>query len=213
MIRDRLPEYPLLQPPQRNTELYVFGVYSRILDRISHFLLLQMKFRSIGMTALFGVIGAVGFFISSRTVHLSFDSRWAVIATCLVGVLLTTVCGLIDLVFYERLLLGNLIEAVNIERQFNWIPPTHLLLLDKQMHYRDPIRKSVFYISIVSVFIMISLSIFISMGYFWGSTSLILPFILGGVFIAVYSIAFGRTVTKFSHLTELIHDSGRGSDY
>jgi hypothetical protein len=165
------------------------------------------------MIALFGVIGAVGFFLSSKSMLFSFDSRWAVIATCLAGILITTVFGLIDLVFYERLLLSNLIEAVNIERQFNWIPPTHLLLLDKQMHYREPIRKSVFYIAIVSIFMMTLFSVITSLDYFSGPAFTTLSLIICGVSITMYSIVFGRNVTKFSHLTGLIAESERNANY
>lgn len=198
-----IPSYPNIEPPPHNRDLHIFGIYTKTLDRISHFIILQMKFRTIGMTALFGVIAAIGFFFSSKSAPISIDSRWVVLVTCVMGVLVTTVFGLIDLVFYENLLLGNFIDALKIEREHNWIPPTHLIMLNEQMHYREPVRKAVFYIAVASIFIVVFFATLVAEHYFNGWILTVGAFLSCGACITGYSILFGRRVTQWSHLTGL----------
>lgn len=141
--------------------LFYYGLYTRAIEAIKHFDSIQTYYRMLTSKILLGVFAMSGFVFSAE-LSLRFLNRfWIVFGACVLGAIIITSLGYIDLIFQERLLISNFREAYDLEEKHKWLPQIHHNMRLEGKHHASSARKSLFYIvSNLTLFILAAVSLF-----------------------------------------------------
>lgn len=182
-------------------KLLIYGVYSKLIEGIKHFDGIQTTYRVVSSTLLLAIIGAIGFLFSSMLTEFPINKLIGVIAICFSGIAGITALGFLDLIFQERLVVSNFIEALKFEKKYEWLPQVHHKMIHGGTHHGSPTKKSLYYIGCSSCLFMIatlSLSNIFSANIYLR----ILIYFCGLIAIIIYSLFFTRQTGNFNKIVE-----------
>jgi hypothetical protein len=138
----------------------VYGVYSKLVEGIKHFDSIQTTYRTLASTLLLSCFVAIGFLFSTKATSLPIDRAVGSVIVAIMGIGIVTIIFCVDLLFQERLLIANFVEAVKLERQHAWLPRAHMRIMGKGNHAGSPNRKVFFYIGCGGcLFLIIAVSV------------------------------------------------------
>lgn len=182
--------------------LFFYGMYVRAIAGIKHFDSVQTYYRMLTSQLLLGVFAICGFIFSADMSLEVLNPDWVAFGACILGALIITSLGFVDLIFQERLLIANFREAYDLEEQFDWLPQIHHNMIWEGKHHASSARKSIFYIaSNLTLFFLAALSLILAESKI--SDILISCSIYALVLLAYFKI-FVRMVGKFDEVFEKI---------
>ncbi len=136
-------------------KLLRYGVYTRLIDDIMHYDTVQATYRTMTSSLLLASFAAIGFLYSLKPNTLSFSLSVWLLCVCSVSFLAITMMAIMDLISQERFMIANVIEALKLETEIEWLPKIHHKMLELKKHPASPNRKSWFYIGCGSTMILI----------------------------------------------------------
>lgn len=145
--------------------ILIFGFYNQLKQHKNHFSSIQLRYRTLTSTWLLAAFAGIGFLLSGHSeIELPFNALFGVILLCFCAGFGTTLLWFLDIVLYQRLWSGTVVEMARLEEAHSWLPPINLntLMIRKDKKYR--FSQSYFYIGINGFFILISM--LISLFYF-----------------------------------------------
>ena len=86
------------------------------------------------------------FIYSISNTALPFNNEIGVMFLSVLSIGVITVLCLLDLIFQERMLVGNFVELIELEKKYDWLPKIHHNMLSRDEHHAAPTRKIVYYI-------------------------------------------------------------------
>lgn len=188
--------------------LLAYGVYTKHIEAIKHYDGIQTKFRSLTSTLLLGIFAATGFLFTFQDQILPVHIIAVVACLCLLGIGAVTIFCLLDLVFQERLIIANFIEALKLEEKYKWLEPIHHNMIHKGVHFSSPSKKVIFYIGCgLFLFFLFSLSLYYYVKSFNNPYLLFIPFLFLIIFSLLYSTILIRVTGKLDVLIKKTESS------
>lgn len=119
---------------------------------------MQNKYRALTSTWLLAAFVGIGYILSQEhKVELPFNIFLAVILLSFLASFGITLLWFLDVVLYQKLWLGCVVELARLENTHNWLPRINLNTLRMRNSKKFTFFQSYFYIGINSVFIIISM--------------------------------------------------------
>lgn len=195
---------------QKHNRLFYYGLYTIAIDGIKHFGNIQTYYRMLASKVLLGVFVVFSCIFSFELSSKALNPYWIAFVTCILGAVIITIIGYIDLVFQERSLIANFREAYDLEQQFRWLPPIHQNMLLEGKHHASSSRKSIFYIACnIILFLLATIPLF-----FAQIKSHHLVISLGGyaLFLLIYFNTFNKVVGNFDKIFSEIENKRKIKD-
>ncbi len=162
-----------------------------------HYDSVQTFYRIMTSTVMLATFAAIGFCLSTKDPAVFFGRLLVVMYLCLISITAITILWRLDLIFTERLFLGNFFNAVLLEKENPWLPKVHLNMIKGTSHHGAPARKVWFYIgSAVSLFIVFGIATF----FYLKTCMYINPFIIFGadlILLVLYSYIVLKKTENF----------------
>lgn len=137
-------------------KLMVYGIYTKLIEGIKHFDGVQATYRMMTSTLLLAIFAAIGFLFSRMATEFPVNRLIGVVAICIFGISGITTLGFLDLVFQERLVVSNFVEALKFEKKYRWLPQVHHRMIHNGTHHGSPARKAIFYIGCATCLFIIA---------------------------------------------------------
>jgi hypothetical protein len=181
--------------------LVIYGVYARLIDDIKHYDTVQATYRTMTSSLLLASFAAIGFLYSLKPHTLPMNLAFWIICIGIISLAATTTMAVLDLIYQERLMIANVIEALKLESQYHWLPKIHHQLLTLKTHPASPNRKSLFYIGCgASLILIMGHSIGSAMHY--STVAVIFISILTLLAIIIYSVWLYKASKNFEDLID-----------
>lgn len=187
---------------ENEEKLFFYGMYVRAIAGIKHFDSVQTYYRMLASQLLLGVFAICGFTFSSDMSFKFLNPSWVVFGACILGALVITALGFVDLIFQERLLIANFREAYDLEERFDWLPQIHHNMIWEGKHHASSARKSIFYISSnLTLFLLAALSLILAETQI---SHILISCSMYALFLFVYFKIFVKMVGKFDEIFDQI---------
>lgn len=161
-------------------KILVYGFYTQLKLHNNYCSTMQNRYRSLSSTWLIAAFAGMGFLLSGHgNVELPFSSLLGVVLLCFCSGFGITLLWFLDVVLFQRLWLGTLVELATLEEAHDWLPRISLkaILMRNSKKYR--ICQSYFYIGINAVLLIIAA---VTSAYVFSYSTLIV-FLVGGVYV------------------------------
>lgn len=157
---------------KQHKKLLIYGVYSKLLSAGRHHGAIQTNFRIIGSTWLLACFVGAGFLLTVDNI-LPFSHLLGVAGICLIGIFGLYLIWYEDTYVQELLLDINVLEAIRLEKKYEWLPKVHLCFLHLYSKGSTPLTKIFFFIGCKTILIIIMTIVlafyFYKYGVFWTS--------------------------------------------
>lgn len=179
-------------------DLYIYGVYTKILANEKHYTILQSNLKSTTAYWLLIIIGGLGVIYSSRETSMPFQPLMSTFILCFIGIVGVNVLCYEDVVIQERFLSLNHLEAFKLENIYQWLPQVH----HRQMCFthKNMIKlKILFYVGCTTILFIIFLVSVVLYLYRYG---ILLPIIVD-LFLILIFIIFSRLMFMKAYRNEI----------
>lgn len=140
-----------------NQEIISYGFYTQITAHKEHFSSMQNKYRSLTSTWVLASFAGFGYLLSGhQDLDLPCNTFLGIIILSFFSGLGVTLLWFLDVVLYQRLWLGSVVELARLEEEHDWLPKCNLNTLVLRNSNKFRFIQSTFYIGINWVFITIS---------------------------------------------------------
>jgi len=182
-------------------KLLIYGVYAKLIEGIKHFDGIQTTYRMMSSTLLLAIVAAIGFLFSRMATEFPVNRLIGVIAVCVSGIAGITTLGFLDLVFQERLVVSNFVEALKFEKTYKWLPQVHHRMVHGGTHHGSPTRKALFYIGCSTCLFIIAGSALVDLSHAQSYVKYVV-WLAVLVIILLYSLIFTAKTGKFERIVE-----------
>lgn len=144
-------------------KILIYGAYSKLLSGGRYHGTIQANYRLIASTWLLATFAAIGFLLSKDNI-LPFNHLIAVPIACSLGIIGLYLIWYEDTFVQELLLDINVVEALELENEYPWLPQMHHRFLNLYQNTNARYVKVLFFIGCKSIlfFIMaVSLGIYL----------------------------------------------------
>jgi hypothetical protein len=184
-------------------EFLIYAVYSQLCQHKTHFSSMQNRYRALTSTWFLAAFAGIGFLISGRyNIELPFNVLIGILLLCFFSAFGITLLWFLDIVLYQRLWIGTVVELAKLEEKYSWLPKTNLNTLQIRTSERYRFLKSPFYIGINSVFLAVAA---ISLIYYFSANLMTVASI--GFITALTFVVMKKTMIVYSGEKDVITTS------
>src|SRR5579872_970979 len=142
---------------QGGEEIIAYGLYSQLKLHKDHFSNMKNRYRGLSSTWFLAAFTGMGFLLSGyENIELPFNTLLGVVILCFCACFGITLLWFVDIVLYQRLWLGTVVELARLEEAHHWLPRINLNTLITRRNKKYRIFQSYFYIGLNTVFILIA---------------------------------------------------------
>ena len=133
----------------------VCAAYSHLLSATRHHGSLQTNYRIMASSWLLATFAAIGFLLSEDDL-LPFDHLLGVLLACILGIIGIYLLWYEDTFVQELLLDINVVEALQLEKHYEWLPQVHHCFLHLYKKTNARVVKVLFFIGCKSILFVIT---------------------------------------------------------
>ena len=195
----------IVDPVTENDDSLIYGMYSQLKTHKDHFSNMQNRYRTMSSSwVIAGFIG-IGFLLSRHDLDLPFDSLLviAILSICIaIGI---SLLWHLDIVLYQKLWLGSVVEMARLEKNHKWLPKVNLSVLFIREKTKYNFFQSIYYIGVNTILILFS---GISIGFYLSDNTLAMISTIILTLLAIVLAGY-QMIIKSGELDKITIDSFR----
>jgi len=190
----------------KKEDLFTYGIYCKIIDNEKHYIVLQAKYKTNAAYWILVIFAAMGLSLSSKEIGVPFDRLLTIIFLSIIGIIGNIMFWYEDILYNERALNINYLEALRLEATYDWLPQVH-------QHATHPYRtmlslKNLFYMGCNFIFFFM---MGIGFAFYFLKLNIALSFIMPLVCFLVFFVFSKFMLVKtyqneLSNLKEFLND-------
>lgn len=141
---------------EENDGALVYGFYNQLTAHKEYFSSMQNRYRSLASTWILAGFFGIGFLQSSNNADSPINSFLGILLLCFCVSFGVALLWFLDIVLYQRLWWGAVVELARLENAHGWLPKVNLNTLTMKRNKKYRFFQSRFYIWINCVFLSIA---------------------------------------------------------
>lgn len=152
----------IIPPDGEEETTLAYGYYTQLTTHKEHFSSMQNRYRALTSTwVLAGFFGMGNILSGHDNICLPFSSLFGILVLCFSVAFGVTLLWFLDIVLYQRLWMGTVVELAKLENTHDWLPKCNLNTLIMKRSKKFRFTQSTFYIAINWIFVIISAAFWI----------------------------------------------------